>query len=51
MIAVENPAIYVGVGNVIAAILSWKRNSDPLWACLAFLIGWPYVIYFVITDE
>lgn len=46
-IVVENPLLYIG--NVIAAILSWKRNQDPLWCVVAFLVGWFYVIYWLIT--
>jgi hypothetical protein len=50
-IVIENPLLYVGVGNVIAAILSWKRNQDFLWAVVAFLIGWLYVIYWLLTMD
>jgi len=50
MITIENPLLYIGVGNVIAAILSWKRNKDSLWAVVAFLLGWLYVLYWVCTD-
>lgn len=50
-IVFENPALYVGVGNVIAAILSWKRNKDILWAIVAFFFGWLYVIYWALTQD
>jgi len=50
-IVVENPFLYAGVGNVIAAILSWKRNQDPLWAVVAFIVGWLYVIYWFLTMD
>ena len=50
-IFVENPFLYVGVANVIAAILSWKRNQDPLWCVVAFLLGGFYVIYWLITMD
>lgn len=50
-IIVENPLLYLGVANVIAAILSWKRNQDPLWCVVAFLLGGLYVIYWLITMD
>lgn len=50
MIVWSHPVMYVGVGNIIAAILSYKRNKDFLWPIIAFLIGWPYVVYWILTN-
>ncbi len=41
----------VGVGNVIAGILSWKRNEDVGYAVIHFLIGWPYVIWWFFSED
>jgi len=40
-----------GIGSIIAAILSWKRNQDILWAVLAFIFGWLYIIYWLFTRD
>lgn len=50
-IVLENPLICFGVGKVIAAILSWKRNQDYLWCVVAFLVGWLYVFYWLFTMD
>ena len=39
----------VGLGSVIAVVCSWTRNRSILWAILAGLLSWAYVIYFAIT--
>ena len=39
----------VGLGCVIAVICSWNRNRSILWAIVAGLLSWVYVIYFAIT--
>lgn len=50
-VVVENPFLYIGIGNIIAALLSWKRNRDGIWSAIAFLLGWLYVVYWVVTDR
>lgn len=39
----------IGFGSVIAAICSWHRNRSILWAILAGILSWFYVVYFAIT--
>jgi hypothetical protein len=39
----------VSLGTVIAVVCSWQRNRSILWAIIAGLLSWIYVIYFAIT--
>jgi hypothetical protein len=39
----------IGLGAVIAVACSWDRNHSILWAILAGLLSWIYVIYFAVT--
>ena len=39
----------VGFGAALAVVCSWQRNRSILWAILAGIFGWFYVIYFAIT--
>jgi hypothetical protein len=39
----------VGLGSVIAVTCSWERNKSILWALLAGILSWFYVIYFALT--
>jgi hypothetical protein len=39
----------LGLGAVIAVVCSWQRNKSILWAILAAIFSWFYVIYFAIT--
>ena len=39
----------VGLGSVIAVACSWHRNRSILWAILAGIVSWIYVIYFAMT--
>lgn len=41
----------VGLGTVIAVILSWSRNQSILWAIFHGILNWIYVIYYAITRE
>ncbi|MGB0582080.1 MAG: hypothetical protein ACPGVU_20490 [Limisphaerales bacterium] len=41
----------IGFGSVLAIVCSWDRNRSILWAILAGLFSWIYVIYFAITRE
>jgi len=38
----------IGIGTVIAIILSWTTNHSILWAILHGIFSWFYVIYWVI---
>jgi hypothetical protein len=35
----------VGLGTIIAVVISWHRNKSILWAIIHGLLGWLYVIY------
>ena len=39
----------IGLGTVIAVVCSWQRNRSILWAILAGIFSWFYVIYFALT--
>ena len=41
----------VGLGSVIAVVASWHRNKSILWAILAGILSWLYVIYFALTRD
>ena len=39
----------IGLGSAIAVVCSWQRNRSILWAILAGVFSWIYVIYFAMT--
>jgi fucose permease len=39
----------IGIGCVIAVVCSWQRNRSILWAILAGILSWFYVLYFALT--
>jgi hypothetical protein len=39
----------IGLGSIIAIVCSWERNRSILWAILAGVLSWIYVIYFAMT--
>ena len=39
----------IGLGSVLAVTFSWARNRSILWALLAGIFSWFYVIYFAVT--
>ena len=39
----------IGLGSAIAIVCSWQRNRSILWAILAGILSWIYVIYFALT--
>jgi hypothetical protein len=39
----------IGLGSAIAIVCSWQRNRSILWAILAGIFSWFYVIYFALT--
>ena len=40
-----------GLGSAIAIVCSWQRNRSILWAILAGIFSWFYVIYFAATRK
>jgi hypothetical protein len=41
----------VGLGAVLAAIISWSRNSSVFWAIVHAWFGWLYVIYYLLRGK
>ena len=41
----------VGLGSILAIVCSWQRNRSILWAILAGILSWIYVIYFALTRQ
>ena len=39
----------IGLGSLIAVVCSWERNRSILWAILAAIFSWFYVLYFALT--
>lgn len=35
----------IGIGSVIAIVLSWSTNHSILWAIVHGMFGWLYVLY------
>lgn len=46
----ENRTVYtgIGVGNVIAVLLSWFKWHSLLWAVIHGWLGWIYIVYYLI---
>ena len=43
------PQTGIGIGAAIAIVCSWQRNRSILWAILAGILSWFYVVYFAMT--
>jgi hypothetical protein len=41
----------IGFGCALAIVLSWTANHAVGWAVIHGLLGWFYVIYFLITNH
>lgn len=41
----------VGLGTIIAVVVSWSRNKSILWAIIHGLFGWLYVIYALLVKK
>lgn len=41
----------IGLGSAIAVVCSWERNKSIVWAILAGLLSWIYVIYFALSRQ
>jgi hypothetical protein len=41
----------IGLGSVLAVVCSWQRNRSILWAVIAGIFSWFYVIYFALTRQ
>jgi hypothetical protein len=38
----------ISFGSVLAIVMSWTLNKSIVWAILHGLMGWIYVIYYII---
>jgi hypothetical protein len=41
----------IGLGTLIAVLVSWSRNKSILLAILCGLLGWIYVIYAILVPK
>ncbi|MGB3592485.1 MAG: hypothetical protein WBA16_12435 [Nonlabens sp.] len=41
----------VGLGTVLAVVISWERNKSVLLAAIHGIFSWFYVIYFLLTRK
>jgi hypothetical protein len=41
----------IGLGSAIAVVCSWQRNRSILWAIVAGILSWLYVVYFALTRK
>jgi hypothetical protein len=41
----------VGLGTIIAVVVSWSRNKSIFWAIIHGLLGWLYVIYAILVKK
>lgn len=39
----------ISIGSAIAIVCSWQRNRSILWAIIAGVLSWFYVLYFALT--
>jgi hypothetical protein len=38
----------VGIGTILAVLISWSINHSILWAIIHGMLGWLYVIYWAL---
>lgn len=41
----------IGLGTIIAVVISWSRNKSILWAIVHGILGWLYVIYAILVKK
>lgn len=39
----------IGLGSVLAVVLSWSANKSILWAIMHGFFSWFYVVYYVLV--
>lgn len=47
----ESVSSGIGLGSVLAVVLSWSSNHSVLWAILHAVCSWFYVIYWLIKEN
>ena len=45
----EGKSIGIGLGNIIAVIISYRKWHSIGWAIIHGALGWAYVIYYLIV--
>ena len=41
----------IGLGSTIAIVVSWSQNKSIAFAILHGILGWLYVIYYLVTNN
>jgi hypothetical protein len=41
----------IGLGTIIAVVISWNRNKSILFAIIHGILGWLYVIYAILFPK
>lgn len=41
----------IGFGAALALVMSWTANKAVLWALIHGVLGWIYVIYYLLFKE
>jgi hypothetical protein len=41
----------LGFGAVLAMIMSWTLHQSVIWVLIHGLLGWIYVVYYLLTKE
>jgi len=41
----------LGFGAVLAIVMSWTLNKSIVWAIIHGLLGWIYVVYYMIVRD
>jgi hypothetical protein len=41
----------IGLGTIVAVVVSWSRNKSILWAIIHGILGWLYVIYALLVPK
>ncbi|MFY7810629.1 MAG: hypothetical protein ACOVQ2_02750 [Flavobacterium sp.] len=40
----------IGFGTVLAITISWSLNRSLFWAIIHGILGWLYIIYYMLGD-
>lgn len=41
----------IGFGSILAIVMSWTSNKAIIWAIIHGLLGWIYVIYYILFKD
>ena len=41
----------IGLGSILAVVMSWTSNKAVIWAIIHGVLGWFYVIYYILFKE